>query len=187
MAPNTSAADQGIHMYQPPQPKPKKRRSRVQLGCFGVIAIAIIGTIAVATSNGTKSTTASTNATAPALPSAPPTDSAAAPAANAQQADSGRVVFSCTGSAPDGVDITYGPEGSDYSASSLPFTKSLPVQATAQYYNVTAQLSGAGQVSCTTVVNDQGSSTTQTGTATGGYNIASAEVCSTFDGSWNAC
>ena len=102
------------------------------------------------------------------------------------------VVFRCTGNAPRGIDITYGPEGSNYGASRLPFSRTLDLDANAQYYNVTAQLQGAGTVSCSTNVNwaDYSGSqqtVTQTGNASGGYNIASAEVCSDFSGGWQAC
>jgi hypothetical protein len=72
-------------------------------------------------------------------------------------------------------------------ASSLPFTKTVPLDSNAQYYNVTAQLSGAGQVSCTTVVDWDGQSVTQSGQASGGYNLAAAEVCSDFSGGWQTC
>lgn len=117
-------------------------------------------------------------------PSLPPTS--AAPAAPQQ------VTYSCTGSAPDGVDITYGPVGSNHSASHLPFTHTDSLDASAQYYVTTAQLSGSGSVSCTTTVqtdNADGSANqvTKTASADGGYNIASAQVCSTFNGGWQAC
>lgn len=98
-----------------------------------------------------------------------------------------QVTFSCTGTAPDGVDITYGAEGSQNEAHHLPFTKTVALSDSAQYYAVQAQLSGGGHVSCTTTVQYQGNDVKQSGEASGGYNIASAEVCSSFDGSWDAC
>lgn len=102
------------------------------------------------------------------------------------------VSLSCTGKAPDGIDITYGPEGSNLGASSLPLDKTVPLDTHAQYYVVTAQLKGSGTVTCTTTVHYNDASgnaqtATKTGSATGGYNIASAQVCASFDGSWAAC
>lgn len=187
----------GPQMYQPPPQPPKKPRSPAQLGCLGAIAVAVIVIIAVAVSSGGKSgntatgvttptQTAAANASPAAAPATTSETTAADPATSSQPTVPDQVVFTCTGSAPDGVDITYGGEGSNFSASSLPFSKTLSLQTTEQYYNVTAQLSGSGHVSCTTVVDYQGSPTTQTGSAEGGYNIASAEVCSGFDG-WEAC
>lgn len=101
------------------------------------------------------------------------------------------VTFACTGTAPDGVDITYGPSGSSFGATSLPLNKKIPLDRGAQYYNTEAQLSGSGSVTCTTTVvyNDGGTATTvvNTGSASGGYNIASAQVCATFTGGWEKC
>jgi hypothetical protein len=103
-----------------------------------------------------------------------------------------QVTYACTGHAPDGVDITYGPNGSNLGASSLPFSKTTGYDASAQYYVTTAQLSGSGQVTCTTTVQtDNGDGTAHvvqnSGTASGGYNIASAQVCSSFTGGWEKC
>lgn len=101
------------------------------------------------------------------------------------------VTYTCTGSAPDGVDITYGPEGSSYSASSLPFTKTVAMNTgaylKAQYISAQAQLQGSGQVTCTLKLTQNGTTATQTGTAQGGYNLASAELCESYSGSWDAC
>jgi hypothetical protein len=104
------------------------------------------------------------------------------------------VSYSCTGSAPSGIDITYGPEGSSYGASRLPFRKILPLNANAQYVVTTAQLHGSGSVTCTTTVNwtatDAAStpqSATNSGSASGGYNIASAQVCGNYSGGWQPC
>jgi hypothetical protein len=186
----------GQQPYQPvpPQPPKKKGGKILGFGCLGVVAIVII-LIVVTVVSGSKSgntaggtpaaTTAAVKQAAPATSAAAATS--AAPATTAAAVPQ-QVVFSCTGSAPDGVDITYGAEGTNDSASSLPFTKTVPLDSNAQYYNVTAQLSGAGQVSCKTVVDwDGGSPVTQSGSANGGYNIASAEVCSDFSGGWQTC
>jgi hypothetical protein len=117
-----------------------------------------------------------------------PTHTAAAPAAHITQT----TAYTCTGTAPDGIDITYGPDGTNLSASALPFTQSTPLDPNAQYYVVDAQLHGSGQVTCQTVVtytdaSGTAHSVTKSATASGGYNIASAQVCSRFDGAWEAC
>jgi hypothetical protein len=189
-------------------PKRTSRNNRVGLIVIAVavIAIAIAVTHRPANTSGTDGTTVSqlsgsapdtslssdtaapdTNQGDPLAVGAPSLEpTSQAPAVPAQ------VTYSCKGSAPDGVDITYGPEGSDHSASRLPFTHTDPLDPTAQYYVTTAQLQGGGSVSCTTVVQtDNGDGTahqvTKHASADGGYNIASAEVCSTFDGGWDAC
>lgn len=112
------------------------------------------------------------------------TTTAAAPAQGAY--------FACTGSTPDGVDITYGTDSSTLNgASSVPWSAMLPLDPSANYYNVDAQLNGDGTVTCTTtVVYKEGGSTltaTKTGTAQGSYNIASPEICSDSNGGWVTC
>jgi len=102
------------------------------------------------------------------------------------------VTFSCSGKAPDGIEITYGPDGSSLGVSALPFSKTLPLDVNAMYYVVRARLQGSGTVSCSTVVdyNDASGlvrSATKTGAASRGYNIADAQVCSGFDVDWEAC
>jgi hypothetical protein len=186
--------------YQAPQPPKKKTGRKIAgFGCLGIVAIVVIAIIATAAS-GAKSGSGATSAAAPtavattaavgaaaAAPATTKTTAAAAAASKAAAAVPQQVVFSCTGSAPDGVDITYGAEGTNDSGSSLPFTVTVSLDSSAQYYNVTAQLQGDGQVSCSTVVDWDGQSVKQSGSAEGGYNIASAEVCSDFSGGWQTC
>lgn len=101
--------------------------------------------------------------------------------------------FACTGSTPDGVSITYGTDSSNLNgASSVPWAASIPLDNSAQYYNVSAQLQGPdGSITCTTtVVYKLGGSThtvTNSGSAQGNYNIASAEICSDDNGGWETC
>ncbi|MEU4770022.1 DUF308 domain-containing protein [Actinosynnema sp. NPDC023794] len=101
------------------------------------------------------------------------------------------VTYQCTGSAPAGVDITYGPSGSGEQATRLPFTAhDDSVSQTAQYYSIRAQLKGSGDVTCTLTVTSAGQTTTGSGTARGGHNIASPQICSGYsDGQrqWHAC
>lgn len=100
-----------------------------------------------------------------------------------------QVTFQCTGHG--GVDITYGANGSEHSASRMPFNRVIPLDPGAQYYVVSAQLQGSGSVSCTTTVQTDdllgyAETVSSSGSADGGYNIASAEVCSSIDG-WEKC
>ena len=109
----------------------------------------------------------------------------------AQSAAPEQVTYACTGSAPDGVEITFGPNGSNHSAGSLPFRHTEPLTTGALYYVTTAQLQGGGSVSCTTTVQTVSFDGTaddvdNTGSADGGYNIATAQVCSGIDG-WEKC
>lgn len=197
----------GHIQYLPPQ-KPKRRGRTALIVVGAVIGVLIVaGAVGAATTKSPDSTTRG-NAPVPvdsgmlspgqqqpgavyitALPPAPSTSSA--PPSSAPPVPQ-QVTYSCTGSAPDGVDITYGPSGSNHSASKLPFSHTEPLDTTALYYVTTAQLQGGGSVSCTTVVQtDSGDGTadqvTSSGSADGGYNIASAQVCSSFDGSWDKC
>lgn len=117
----------------------------------------------------------------------PPTTYTSPRAGASHSAGTATVTYFCTGSAPDGVDITYGPEGSNYSASALPFTKTMPIPANTQYMSTQAQLQGSGSVTCSTTTNSNGQLVRQSGTASGGYNLASAELCESYDGTWAAC
>jgi hypothetical protein len=71
------------------------------------------------------------------------------------------------------ADVTYGPAGSDLSGT-VPMSKTMTIPDQAPvYYAITAQLQGGGQVSCEIQVNGQ---TIASGSADGGYNIASCEI-----------
>jgi hypothetical protein len=98
------------------------------------------------------------------------------------------VTYACTGSAPDGVSITYGSDSSNTAASALPFQASSSLDSQAEYYDITAQLQGSGSITCTlTVQSDVSGTVTKEGSATGGYEIASVEICSDFTGGWQTC
>ena len=90
------------------------------------------------------------------------------------------VSFSVTGSAPNGVDITYGSDSSNYQGSSPPFDATLTIDDNALYYVVTAQLSGGGDVTCEVRIGD----VVRTGHAVGSYNICSAQLNKSYDGGW---
>lgn len=81
-------------------------------------------------------------------------------------------VFKVWGSAPSGVSITYGSDGTNLQGKGLPMTKELKVEDDALYYQVTAQLQGGGDIYCSVTVNGK----TKQGHAQGGYNICSAQL-----------
>ena len=194
---------------QPPTGTKKKLLTPKGCGCLGGAALLVVIIAAIAESSGSNGgsqavSTSATGAGPSGYPSpystggtdwASPTDDSytdipiySAPADPETASVPEKVTYRCSGHAPDGVDITYGPEGSNYSASHLPFTKTATLDDSAQYYAIQGQLSGAGSVTCTvTVQTSDGTVVTQSGSASGGYNIASAEICSSFDGSWDKC
>ena len=101
-----------------------------------------------------------------------------------------KVEFIVSGSAPDGIDITYGPSGTNLSGpSSLDgkATMSVPFDAGASFYALNAQLQGAGSITCKIVATGPGDAplTVSHGAASGGYNICSAQATSDDGGfSW---
>jgi hypothetical protein len=179
----------------PEAPKPDAAATGAKIALVGTIAAAAIGaaaTIAVALLQGKGPAPAppGTVVSASASPSPsissrvaamPPSSLARSPGSPALVAPA-EVTYSCEGSAPDGVDISYGSDSSQYSPSGLPFTHTGPLDPRAQFYFTTAQLKGAGSVSCTTVVqtaNENGAANRATAIAhvVGGYNIARAQDC----------
>ncbi|WP_392750528.1 MmpS family transport accessory protein [Streptomyces sp. LN590] len=92
-----------------------------------------------------------------------------------------KVVFKVWGSAPSGVDITYGSDSDNLQGRGLPMTKTLTLKDDALYYNVTAQLQGGGDVHCSVTVDGE----TKTGHASGGYNICNAQLSGGLFGGWN--
>ncbi|MDX3451398.1 MmpS family transport accessory protein [Streptomyces sp. ME02-8801-2C] len=96
-------------------------------------------------------------------------------------APEGKAVFKVWGSAPNGVDITYGSDGTNLDGSRLPMTKTLTVDEDALYYQVSAQLTGGGDVQCSVTIDGK----TKTGRAKGSYNICSAQLNSDFSGGFS--
>ena len=96
-------------------------------------------------------------------------------------APSGKAVFKVWGSAPSGVEITYGSDGTNLQGKGLPMEKTLTVDADAFYYQVTAQLMGGGNVQCSVTIDGK----TKKGRAQGGYNICSAQLNSDFSGGFS--
>ncbi|WP_247195721.1 hypothetical protein [Streptomyces sp. GESEQ-35] len=99
----------------------------------------------------------------------------------ADGAPSGKAVFKVWGSAPSGLDITYGSDGTNLAGKGLPMEKTLTVDEDALYYQVTAQLLGGGDVKCSVTIDGE----TKSGRAQGGYNICSAQLNSDFSGGFS--
>lgn len=83
-----------------------------------------------------------------------------------------KVTFKVWGTAPSGVDITYGSDSENLDGSGLPMTKELKFEADALYYAINAQLQGGGDIRCSVTIGDQ----VEDGHARGDYNICSAQI-----------
>jgi hypothetical protein len=172
---------------------PEATITGAKLALAGTIVAAIIGATATITvalvqqKNSMPSQATPTpagNANAPSA-STPPSTPAAT---TATPATPDGVTYRCTGSAPAGVDITYGPSSSGLQATSLPFiAHDDSVSETAQSYRINAQLKGGGDVTCTLTVTAAGHTTTSSGTARGGYNSARPQICTYSQRRWRAC
>ena len=182
----------------PPGPQPPRKRHVLRWIAGGAVALLalIIGlSVAFSGKNTDNSASSSPKTTAAPVAAAPakaasPIVSSTSPSASPSFAQT--VTFSCTGSAPDGVDITYGPSGSNYSASALPFSKTMSLDTSTLYYDTSAQLQGSGTVTCQTVVkylDNSGNPKTATASATAqvGYNLADAEMCPGLVNDWESC
>lgn len=93
------------------------------------------------------------------------------------------IEFVVTGSAPNGADITYGSDSSNYQGH-LPMDVTKTIDTNVMYYDVTAQLNGGGQVTCKVLIGDGTKIDVQkVGHASGGYNICSAQL-NNINGDW---
>jgi hypothetical protein len=152
-------------------------RHKVASGLLAFVALIVI--IVAASAGGSKpenSTTAATQpaVTAPAVPvvadSTTPAPTPAAPRT---------VTYEVTGS---DAQVTYGPAGRDLSGT-------VPMKVTAKlgdpaYYALQAQLQGGGSVTVKILVNGK---VVSQGTASGGYNIAMAEISKNpLTGEWES-
>lgn len=99
----------------------------------------------------------------------------------ADKAPSGKVVFKVWGSAPSGVNTTYGSDSDNRDGSGLPMTRTLTVNDDALYYSVSAQLQGGGDINCSVTVGGE----TKKGHASGGYNICMVQLSSGLVGGWD--
>lgn len=84
-----------------------------------------------------------------------------------------RVEFIVIGSAPSGVDITYGSANSSSRYQGhLPMNVTKTIQTNPLYYNVRAQLQGSGHITCKVILG----TAKKVGHATGEYGICSAQL-----------
>lgn len=158
-------APQGYYPPQPPavQPaKPKGSRARgcAMLGCGGLVAVVIL--VAALASHGARGTSPA------ALPALQTVAAAPVQAQPAKPAAAQTLTYKVTGSP---ADVTYGPTGTDV-AGSVPMSVTGPLGAPL-YYSISAQLQGAGTVTCEILIDGKVISQS---VASGGYNIASCEI-----------
>ncbi len=170
---------------QPPRrPRRKRHLTRNTLAGIGGLVVAIIAIITISNAGRSSDSTSSGPAAAAAASAAPAAASSAAPS------EPTKVGFIVSGSAPDGIDITYGPSGSDLSGPTAldgKATMSVPFDASASYYAMDAQLQGDGDITCKIVVTGPGDAplTVSSGAASGSYNICSAQAAPENNGlSW---
>ena len=90
------------------------------------------------------------------------------------------VRFEVWGNAPQGVNITYGSDGTNLDGR-LPLDETMTIDENASYYDVSAQLNGGGDIRCAITIGDD----VRDGHARGGYNICSAQLNRSYDGSWH--
>lgn len=154
----------------PPAPGPKRRHRVLKAFLIGGGGLLVLIIISVAAGGGRQAAPgAAASSAAVATPSAAKSTVAAKPA----------VTYVVTGTR-GGADVTYGPAGSSLSGH-------VPMRVTkrlghADYYSIDAQLQGGGKVTVEIIV---GGKVISKGTATGGYNIASAEIVQgLFSGKW---
>lgn len=178
---------------EPASPDPTITGAKIAL--VGTIGAAVIGAAATLTvvllqppsaDPAPRSVGASPPSSAPPSSSASPWPSSSAGTTASPAAPDG-VTYRCTGTAPAGIDISYGPSSGRSQASSLPFTAHRRLTPSARYYAITAQLKGSGQVSCTVTVTDAGATVSGSGTGRGGYNSARPQICAGLDDHWHDC
>jgi hypothetical protein len=91
-----------------------------------------------------------------------------------------QVEFIVTGSAPHGVDITYGSDASNQQTRSLPLDVTRSIKKNVLYW-VMAQLQGGGRITCKVVIGKR----VGAGHAIGGYNTCTAQSPSDPLRGWN--
>jgi hypothetical protein len=164
-----------------PQPPAAPKGGLFKKGCGLVASFAgafIVVAVVFALVKGGSTTTVSTQPPVgtPASSSAASSPSAKA-AAPASKAAGDTVTYVVTGSP---ADVMYGPSGSSFSHK-VPLNVSKPL-GSPQYYSISAQLQGSGQVSCELKVNGKVMSKAS---ASGGYNIATCEIVQDpINGGW---
>ncbi|MEU6369844.1 hypothetical protein ABZ876_29945 [Streptomyces sp. NPDC046931] len=92
-------------------------------------------------------------------------------------------MFKVWGTAPGGVDITYGSDSDTRQGhfKNGTFEATLPVAKNALYFNVMGQLNGGGDINCSITIDGK----TKKGHASGGYNICDAQLNAGLLGGWD--
>jgi hypothetical protein len=178
-----------------PAPQPAGHRSRrsgnshwVRNILAGIGAVVVVSVVLSHLSSGSSAGSSTSpgqaavagSASAPASGSPPPPASPTPPPPT-------KVEFIVSGSAPDGIQITYGPGGTQLSGPSVldgTATMTVSFDANASYYALNAQLQGDGDITCKIVATGPGDQplTVSHGAASGGYNICSAQAAPSNNG-----
>jgi len=161
---------QGQPWGQPPgrPPRPPRRTGRkILIGIASAFAlIIVIGIISAAAGGGKAVPKTAQTPAAQAATAAPAATRSSAPA---RPAAGPKVTYVVTGT--PGADVTYGPAGSSLSGHSpMRVTRKL---GHALYYSIQAQLQGSGEVTVKILI---GGKVISRAVASGGYNIAMAEI-----------
>jgi hypothetical protein len=179
--------------YGPPQQPPRRGSNShwVRNILAGIGAVVVVSVVLSHLSSGNSSGSSTSpgqaavagSASVPASGSPPPPASPTPPPPT-------KVEFIVSGSAPDGIDITYGPGGTQLSGPSVldgKATTSVAFDPGASYYALNAQLQGDGSITCKIVATGPGDNplTVSHGAASGSYNICSAQAAPSDNGlSW---
>ncbi|MFD7603099.1 MmpS family transport accessory protein [Streptomyces mirabilis] len=184
----------------PPQPTGRPKWARKRIAIPAALVILFIG-VGIGSSGSDQKTAAAANPaprvtvtataasktklepapTVTVTKTAKPAAAKATPKKAEPAAPADKVVFKVWGSAPAGVDITYGSDSDNLQGRGLPMTKTLTLKDDAMYYNVTAQLQGGGDIHCSVTVDGK----TKSGHASGGYNICNAQLSGGLFGGWS--
>jgi hypothetical protein len=160
-----------------------RRTAAVAAFAASVLLAAACSSASTGPSPAAKASAASAAASQSAAAAAIASEIASEAAASPTPAAPTKVEFVVSGSAPDGIDITYGPSGSNFAGPSTldgTATMSVPFDSSASYYSLNAQLQGDGDIICKIVVTGPGDAplTASHGAASGGYNICTAQATS---------
>jgi hypothetical protein len=97
-----------------------------------------------------------------------------------------RVEFIVTGSAPSGVEITYGDDNSNHRTRSFPLDMTRPAEKNVVYWEM-AQLEGSGgRITCRVIISQAGHATSgRTGHADRDHDTCTAQSPNDLIGGWN--
>lgn len=153
-----------------------RRASLAIAAVAGVFLLGACGTQTTSSGDGSGSSPSATQETTP------PAQKTTSPVQKTKPHVADKVVFKVWGKAPSGVDITYGSDSDnrDASTGNLPVMKKLKVTEDAEYYALTAQLNGSGDISCSVTIGKE----VAKGHASGSFNICDAQLSRGLMGGW---